>query len=126
MSNCSHVVLLASYNEWMNTKLYEAAGKLPAQELSADRKAFFGSLIGTLNHIAVGDTIWLKRFATHPSNHSALDSVRKLRAPLALNEVLFTDLQQLFSYRKMLDEIIKQWATALTDEDLAHVFAIAI
>ena len=121
MSNCRHIVLLASYNEWMNARLYEGAGKLPAQELSADRKAFFGSLIGTLNHIAVADTIWLKRFSTHPSNHAALDPVRKLRAPLALNEVLFTDLQQLFSYRKMLDEVIKQWATALTEEDLAHV-----
>ena len=121
MGNGSHIVLLASYNEWMNAKLYNAAGKLPSHELSGDRKAFFGSLIGTLNHIAVADTIWLKRFATHPSNHSALDSVRKLRAPLALNEMLFPDLQELFSYRKMLDEIIKHWVTALTDEDLAHV-----
>ncbi len=35
--------------------------------------------------------------------------------------MLFTDLQQLFSCRKMLDEIIKHWVTALTDEDLAYV-----
>ena len=123
MSNRSHIALLASYNEWMNAKLYQAAGKLPSQELSADRKAFFGSLIGTLNHIAVADTIWLKRFATHPATHAALDPVRKLRVPLALNEMLFTDLQELIGYRKMLDEIIKQWAMALTDEDLAHVLS---
>lgn len=121
MITCSHIVLMASYNEWMNAKLYEAAGKLSPQELAVDRKAFFGSLIGTLNHIVVGDTIWLKRFATHPSNHPALDPIRKLRTPSSLDELLFTDIGELFNRRKILDEIIKQWATALTQEELSHV-----
>lgn len=120
MTICSHIVLMASYNEWMNVKLYETAGKLPPQELAADRKAFFGSLIGTLNHIVVADTIWLKRFAAHPSNHHTLDPIRKLRAPLSLDELLFADIGELYAHRKMLDEIIKQWATALTQEDLSH------
>ncbi|MGZ8983466.1 MAG: DinB family protein [Methylotenera sp.] len=120
MTTCSHIVLMASYNEWMNAKLYETAGKLSPQELAADRKAFFGSLIGTLNHIVVADTIWLKRFATHPSNHPALDPIRKLRAPLSLDQLLFTDIGELFTHRKMLDEIIKQWAMALTEQDLSH------
>ena len=51
-----HVVLMARYNEWMNLRLYTAAGKLPSQELLADRGAFFGSIMGTLNHIVVGVT----------------------------------------------------------------------
>lgn len=99
MTTCSHIVLMASYNRWMNAILYETAGKLSPQELAADRKAFFGSLIGTLNHIVVGDTIWLKRFATHPSNHPALDSIRKLRTPSSLDELLFTDIGGLFNHR---------------------------
>jgi len=59
MISHSHIALLASYNEWMNTKLFEAACKLSAQELAHDRKAFFGSILGTLNHLIVADTIWL-------------------------------------------------------------------
>jgi len=35
----------------MNAKVYDAAAKLTAQDLAADRGAFFGSIIGTLNHI---------------------------------------------------------------------------
>ena len=65
--------LLASYNEWMNAKIYDAAGSLPYSELTADRGAFFGSVLGTLNHLVVGDRIWLRRFSSHPANHAALD-----------------------------------------------------
>lgn len=121
MSLRDHIVLLASYNKWMNAKLYEAAGKLSPQELAADRKAFFGSLLGTLNHIVVGDTIWLKRFATHPGGHAALDPVRKLAMPSSLDQILFTDFAALSAHRKLLDQVIDEWAASLTKEDLAHV-----
>ena len=57
--------LMASYNLLMNSNVYLAASKLSVFELTKDRKAFFGSIIETLNHILVGDTIWLRRFADH-------------------------------------------------------------
>jgi len=116
-----HVVLMAAYNEWMNARLYAAAGKLTAAELAVDRKAFFGSILGTLNHIVVGDTLWLKRFATHPAHHAALDPVRALPAPAALDQLLFTDFAQLRAHRTLLDEVIKAWAAALSEDDLLHV-----
>jgi uncharacterized damage-inducible protein DinB len=120
-----HVVLMARYNEWMNLRLYAAAGNLSSQELLADRKAFFGSIMGTLNHIVVGDTLWLKRFAAHPANHIALDPVRQLQAPLSLDQVLFTDLVSLSRQRKFLDQIIRQWAESLTEQNLDHVLRYA-
>ena len=125
MTTCSHAVLMASYNEWMNTKVYEAAAKLPPQELATDRKAFFGSIIGTLNHIAVADTAWLKRFAMHPSHPAALDSVRRLPAPSSLDQILFADLAALLDRRRLLDAAIKAWAAALTEQDLQHVLHYA-
>lgn len=121
MTTCNYFIMMAAYNEWMNAKLFAAARQLPPQELMADRKAYFGSIIGTLNHIAVGDTLWLKRFAAHPSRHPALEPIRALRTPASLDEVLFLDIESLCNYRKMLDEIIKQWAMTLTQEDLLHV-----
>ena len=120
-----HVVLMAAYNEWMNARLYEAAGKLSSQKLLADRKAFFGSLMGTLNHIVVGDTIWLKRFAAHPANHVTLDPVRQLPAPSSLNQILFTGLVALSNHRKFLDRVIRQWAESLAERDLQHVLRYA-
>lgn len=122
MSTCADVVLMASYNEWMNAKLHESAGRLSAQELAADRGAFFGSLLGTLNHLVVGDTIWLQRFAKHPAMHAALDPVRALAPPSALDQVLFTEFAPLREHRVMLDAVIRRWAAELREADLQHVF----
>ena len=66
MSRTSHIRLMASYNAAMNNSVYQAARQLPAEELSADRGAFFGSILGTLNHLVNADIIWLKRFSVHP------------------------------------------------------------
>lgn len=116
----SHVLLMASYNQWMNAKVYEAAGRLSHEELIANREAFFGSLLGTLNHIAVADTIWLQRFTTHPAKHSALEPIRSTPAPTSLDQMLFSELGPLHEYRERLDSIIEEWAESLKDGDLEH------
>jgi uncharacterized damage-inducible protein DinB len=121
MSLSDHVRLMASYNAWMNARLYEAAAKLSAAELARDRKAFFGSLLATLNHLVVADTIWLKRFATHRANFAALDPIRSLPSPASLDQILFADLEPLAAHRRMLDGVISTWSEAVTDGDLAHV-----
>ena len=121
MGSGSHIRLLASYNSWMNVKVYDAAAKLSVQELAADRGAFFKSIIGTLNHIAVADTIWLKRFAAHPARHPELDMLRAATMPAALDQILFAELEALRAHRVALDAAIERWTAALTAQDLEHV-----
>jgi uncharacterized damage-inducible protein DinB len=121
MTTCSHIALMAGYNEWMNRKVYAAARTLPAEALAAERQAFFGSIIGTLNHLVVGDIIWLQRFAAHPARHSALEPILRLPTPAALNTLLFADIEALSNQRQMLDKTIKQWAAQLTEDDLLAV-----
>jgi uncharacterized damage-inducible protein DinB len=123
MIGCEYVVAMAAYNEWMNAKLYATAGELSEDELAVGRKAFFGSIIGTLNHIVVGDTIWLKRFATHPARHASLDPIRELSRPAALNQSLFSKLDELLARRKMLDAVLRDWSNDLSEADLSHVLS---
>lgn len=118
MSACHHIMLLASYNTWMNRKLYAAAAGLSSEEWAADRQAFFGSLRGTFNHILVADIIWLKRFATHPACDEVLMSVLHLPPPQSLNQILYSDFAELHSHRVLLDNVIEQWAAALAEADL--------
>lgn len=113
-----HFALLASYNRWMNERLYAAAGTLPAAELARERGAFFGSILGTLNHLVVADTIWLQRFARLPGRHPALDPVRALPAPAALDAVPFPDFAELGAHRRRLDAIVEDWIGALDEADL--------
>ena len=121
MSLKQNFELLASYNQWMNSKVYEAAGQLSATDLAKDRGAFFGSILSTLNHIVVGDTIWLKRFATHPSCLTSLRGVADLPNPTSLNQIIFDDFTNLYKHRNWLDKQIINWISELSDYDLDYV-----
>lgn len=116
---------MAHYNQWMNGRLYEAAARLSHESLIQDRQAFFGSILGTLNHLVVADTIWLQRFAQHPTQGDALAAVCELPAPAALNQLQFAELSSLWQRRTWLDQFTVQWVAQLTEADLAHVLRYA-
>jgi uncharacterized damage-inducible protein DinB len=119
MAGTGYVRKMAEYNAWMNAKVYEAAGKLSPAELVQDRGAFFGSILGTLNHLVVADTIWLKRFAAHPARFAALEPVLALPLPERLDTILFTDLAAMTVHRVWLDGVITAFADAMTETGLA-------
>jgi uncharacterized damage-inducible protein DinB len=105
--------LLAGYNRWMNERLYAHAGELPETELSADRGAFFGSIFGTLSHLVVADTIWLKRFRQHASRSEILAPMDALDTPRALDARPCADLAALRARREWLDGLIVTWVDTL-------------
>ncbi|AOY88357.1 damage-inducible protein DinB [Marinobacter salinus] len=123
MSLKNHFELLANYNQWMNSKVYEAVGELSATDLTKDRGAFFGSILGTLNHILVGDIIWLKRFAAHPSCLNSLREVAGLQSPTRLDQIVFEDLDSLSRRRIWLDRKIINWIAELSESDLDFVLS---
>lgn len=110
--------LMATYNQWMNDALYQAASQLTTEEIAKDRGAFFKSILGTFNHLMVADTIWLKRFATHPGNFSALQAMENHAQPPSLDAVLFNDLDSCYATRKIMDTMIIAFAQQLTEEHL--------
>lgn len=120
MSMCEHIRLMAQYNEWMNTRLYDSALTLPAEQVVADKGAFFGSLYGTLSHILLADTIWLQRFSMHPFAHRSLDPVRAMPKPMSYDERQ-GELATLRERRVSLDKVIGEWAAELAEADLGHV-----
>ena len=123
MSLESHFCLLAEYNQWINLKVYKSAGRLSREDLTADRGAFFRSVLGTLNHIVVADIIWLKRFATHPSCGSLLREIVDLSNPASLDHILYDDFEALSERRYWLDEQIIKWTGALAADDLNFVLS---
>lgn len=114
------IALLASYNASMNARLYAAAATLPKDALAADRGAFFGSILGILNHIVAGDTIWLRRFIAHPSGFASLKEMLDIAAPSGLAHRFSDDLDSLKAHRVRLDAIIQALAAELSAGDLAE------
>lgn len=89
-----HFGLMVAYNALMNKKICEHIHAMPKDTLWDDKKAFFGSVLGTMNRIMVGDLIWLTRFNQHPnypSGFKALARLIDLPAPTALNQTLYND-----------------------------------
>lgn len=115
------IVLMASYNAAMNGKLYAAAATLAPEALREDRGAFFGSVIGTLNHLVSADTIWLRRFMGHPRHFAALDALAEIPVAGGLTHVYSEDIDGLLAYRVRIDAIITDFADQLTDTDLSEV-----
>lgn len=121
MPNCEDISLLAQYNASMNRKLYDAAATLPLEEVSADRRAFFGSILGTMNHLIAGDTIWLTRFALHPSRFRALDPLRGVPIPAGLTQSYGDSLPELHRHRTRLDGVISALAEEIRPSDLEQM-----
>lgn len=113
-----HVQKMAEYNQWMNQKLYEACETLPAEVISENRGAFFGSILGTLNHILVADTIWLKRFAAN--GIQALDVMNHTAYPESLDSILFENFRELKIRRQELDDIILTFANQVAETTLQN------
>ncbi|TCK19278.1 putative damage-inducible protein DinB [Thiogranum longum] len=118
MSEKSQCVLLAEYNRLMNGRIIEASAGLSVAGLAEDKGAFFSSVIGTLNHIMIGDILWLKRFASHPSAYVSLEPLSKIKKPDRLDLVLFADLSVFAEEREVLDSIIIAWCADLKEVDL--------
>ena len=99
--------MFAGYNTWCNERLYDAAAQVSDADYRANRGAFFESLHGTLNHLLVGDRIWMRRF-------TGIGAV-----PSGLDAILFDDFTQLRSARRAEDERISQYVGTLSEDNLA-------
>jgi uncharacterized damage-inducible protein DinB len=99
--------MLAAYNAWANRRLYDAAARIPDADYRADRGAFFGSLHGTLNHLLLGDRIWMHRFTGEGDEPTELDAI------------LFEDFAGLRRAREREDVRIVAYVDALDEVLLA-------
>ena len=112
--------LFAEYNQLMNQRIYSAAAQLSEEELSKDCGAFFKSVLGTLNHIMVGDIVWLKRFSTHSSSQTSLSYVESLEKPKSLDSFIYSNLSDLEKERVKIDEAMIQWIENLSEQSIAE------
>ena len=107
--------LMARYNQWMNNNLYTCARHLDPTLLAKDQGAFFGSILGTLNHLLVADVIWMQRFALHPLPFASLDYIRQYTPPVALNQIVHDDLASLRRDRNEVDLCLIAFCAELSD-----------
>jgi uncharacterized damage-inducible protein DinB len=109
----AYFLTFAHYNAWANRLLYDSCAHLSEAEYLKPRPAFFGSIHGTLNHLLVGDRIWLARIE------------RKPRPKVTLDQILYGDLVALRVARQAEDEhlanVIAGISKRALDQKIAYV-----
>lgn len=93
----AHFRMLAHYNRIANERLYASCAELDEEEYRAQRRGSFGSIHRLLNHILLGDGIWMSRF----------EGRGKTTPPL--NTVLFEDFAELRLARVEQDLAIERF-----------------
>jgi uncharacterized damage-inducible protein DinB len=67
--------MLARYNRIANERIYDKCAQLDEDEYRMERKGSFGSIHALLNHILLGDLIWMERFEGRGQTTPALNSI---------------------------------------------------
>ena len=117
-----HFKLLARYNARINEQVYQVVEKLDCSILNRDSGTFFGSILGTLNHLLVGDLIWLSRFINHSECYVSLRRLKYYPEPKSLNVKIYTDFEALRKTRKEVDQIIIDWIDETSEIDFDRSF----
>ena len=98
--------MLGRYNTRANRILYDSCASLTEDERKRERPAFFGSIHGTLNHIMLGDRIWMARFEGGEAPSTNLDAI------------LHEDFAELRAAREKEDARIESFMDGVTGEFL--------
>jgi uncharacterized damage-inducible protein DinB len=103
-----HFQTLARYNSIVNQRLYDVCAGLSDSEYRKERFGSFGSIHRTLNHILLGDRIWMDRF----------EGCGTTTPPLAT--ILYEEFAALREARENEDARIERFMADLKEEFFAR------
>jgi uncharacterized damage-inducible protein DinB len=100
----THFQMLGRYNTVVNERLYAVCAELSDEEYRQEGVGSFRSIHKTLNHILLGDQIWMTRFTTS-----------EVTSTPALATVLYDELPALREARALEDARIEAFLSGLTE-----------
>ena len=98
--------MMARFNMWANKRLYGAVSTLSEEAYREDRKAYFGSVDATLNHILVVDRSWTGWIEGRDRRSHTLD------------QILYDNFSDLRDARREEDSHLITLVDSLDEEDL--------
>jgi uncharacterized damage-inducible protein DinB len=104
-----HFRSMARNNLWSNHRLHRACAQLSPEEHGEHRGAFFGSILGTLNHILLVDRWYLGRLRGTPSE-----------PVLPLGTMLQTELHSLTAAQMESDRGLIEFCDSLDPDRLSR------
>ncbi|WP_037306956.1 DinB family protein [Ruegeria halocynthiae] len=112
MITAAYTQEMARYNHWQNSQLKGFLSSLSQDELTRECGAFFGSILGTANHLLWGDWIWMSRFDKGQGPGGGIPESKSVCA----------DISEWLALRDTVDTRISGWAASLPDGQLTGSF----
>jgi uncharacterized damage-inducible protein DinB len=97
---------MARFNAWANVRLYDCVSGLSEEDYRKDRKAYFGSIHHTLNHLLVVDRMWTGRLKVTDHGIRSLD------------QILYDDFESLRRARREEDDGLVALVDGLSEDAL--------
>ena len=121
----AHPNILAQYNAWANRRLHGICEELSPEDVMLERGAFFGSILGTLNHILLVDILYRERIEGIESTFNGLDDtlhegLQSLSAHQAEEAQRWITLTKAVDANR-LDEPFVFWTLGLDNRDRREV-----
>ena len=108
-----HIQLMSNFNAWANQIIYDVCSELSDEEYRLDRKAFFGSIHHTLNHLLLVDRLWVCRLGGYEDSeiHS-------------LDQILFEEFDELREARvqedKRMIDLVGEWDQSELNRSISY------
>jgi len=102
----NNIALMARFNAWVNKRVYGCVAGLSDADYRRDRKAYFGSIHNTLNHLLVVDRTWTSRIRSVDHGIKSLD------------QILYHDFDSLRAARVAEDAALIELVDGLSDQEL--------
>ncbi len=102
----NNIALMARFNAWANDRLYGCIAGISEEAYREDRKAYFGSIHNTLNHLLVVDRLWTCRLKETDHGIESLD------------QILYGDFEPLRAARETEDAALIALVDGLSEEEL--------
>ncbi len=102
----NNLALMARFNQWVNGHIYDSVAALTDEDYRRDRRAFFGSIHNTLNHLLVVDRLWIGRIR-------GADTGIK-----SLTDILYDEFEPLRAARRREDEGLIELVDGVDEESL--------
>jgi uncharacterized damage-inducible protein DinB len=132
MDLLEHFRMMAGYNRVANERIYACCAQLRDEEYRRERRGSFGSIHALLNHVLLGDQIWMSRFKGEGRTTPPLDTVlfdnfaglRDAREKMdAEMEAFFAGAAQDFLQRELIYvNSLKRECRDVTSMAVAHFF----
>ncbi|OUS30500.1 hypothetical protein A9Q99_05980 [Gammaproteobacteria bacterium 45_16_T64] len=111
-------VLLAKYNRWMNDSIYKTCIEMGQDKIAIDQQSFFSSILKTMNHLLLGDLVWLYRCSGNKEIMKFVDGEGNNFRIQGLDQMIFTKIDQLYEKRKEIDDLIVDYVNSLTSDQI--------